>query len=86
MPRCVFELASRCAGSATGILGRQPPSSRWTCRAVGRSCGMGAKYFPTIKDLKASQRFQQKQRQQPRAKKVTVAPIHAPKRAKKPQS
>lgn len=27
-----------------------------------RPSGMGAKYLPTIKDLKASQRFQQKQR------------------------
>jgi hypothetical protein len=26
-----------------------------------RPSGMGAKYLPTIKDLKASQRFQQKQ-------------------------
>jgi hypothetical protein len=26
-----------------------------------RPCGMGAKYLPTIKDLKASQRFKQKQ-------------------------
>jgi hypothetical protein len=29
---------------------------------------MGAKYFPTIKDLKANQRFQQKQAALPKAK------------------
>jgi hypothetical protein len=28
---------------------------------TGGLAGMGAKYLPTIKDLKASQRFQQKQ-------------------------
>lgn len=31
-------------------------------RNVGGLGRMGAKYLPTIKDLKASQRFQQKQR------------------------
>jgi len=30
---------------------------------------MGAKYLPTIKDLKASQRFQQKQKPLPKFKK-----------------
>ncbi len=32
---------------------------------------MGAKYIPTIKDLKASQRFQQKQKPLPKFKKST---------------
>ncbi len=31
---------------------------------------MGAKYLPTIKDLKASQRFQQKQNPLPKFKKA----------------
>jgi hypothetical protein len=31
---------------------------------------MGAKYLPTIKDLKASQRFQQKQNPLPKFKKM----------------
>jgi len=35
--------------------------------------GMGAKYLPTIKDLKASQRFQQKQKPLPQFKKSTGA-------------
>jgi hypothetical protein len=30
--------------------------------------GMGAKYYPTVKDMKASQRFLQKQRALPKAK------------------
>jgi hypothetical protein len=29
---------------------------------------MGAKYYPTVKDMKASQRFLQKQRTLPKAK------------------
>jgi hypothetical protein len=33
--------------------------------------GMGAKYLPTIKDLKASQRFQQKQNALPKLKKTS---------------
>jgi hypothetical protein len=33
--------------------------------------GMGAKYLPTVKDLKASQRFQQKQNPQRRFKKTS---------------
>jgi len=32
--------------------------------------GMGAKYYPTVKDMKASQRFLQKQRALPKAKKT----------------
>ncbi len=35
---------------------------------------MGAKYLPTIKDLKASQRFQQKQHPLPFFKKPSAAP------------
>lgn len=34
---------------------------------------MGAKYLPTIKDIKASQRFQQKQSGQPKLKKTPAA-------------
>lgn len=33
---------------------------------------MGAKYYPTIKDQKASQRFQQKQNQLHKQKKASV--------------
>jgi hypothetical protein len=36
---------------------------------------MGAKYLPTIKDLKASQRFQQKQKPLPQFKKMTDAQV-----------
>lgn len=36
---------------------------------------MGAKYFPTIKDLKASQRFQQKQKAQQKPAKTTGVPL-----------
>jgi hypothetical protein len=32
---------------------------------------MGAKYLPTIKDLKASQRFQQQQARQPKSEKTS---------------
>jgi hypothetical protein len=42
---------------------------------------MGAKYLPTIKDLKATQRFQQKQKALPKLKKPPVGP--APKEEKK---
>jgi hypothetical protein len=35
---------------------------------------MGAKYLPTIKDRKASQRFQQKQNPLPFAKKPSALP------------
>ena len=35
---------------------------------------MGAKYLPTIKDMKASQRFQQKQNPLPKFKKSGGAP------------
>ena len=42
---------------------------------------MGAKYLPTIKDLKASQRFQQKQNLRPKSKKTTDS--SAPKTGKK---
>jgi hypothetical protein len=34
---------------------------------------MGAKYLPTIKDIKASQRFQQKQKSLPKFKKAADA-------------
>lgn len=34
---------------------------------------MGAKYLPTIKDLKATQRFMQKQKPLPKFKKATGA-------------
>jgi len=36
--------------------------------------GMGAKYFPSIKDMKANLRFQQKQKTQPSTKKTTALP------------
>jgi hypothetical protein len=36
---------------------------------------MGAKYLPTIKDLKANQRFQQKQKPLPQFKKMTDAQV-----------
>lgn len=35
---------------------------------------MGTKYLPTIKDLKASQRFQQKQNPLPKFKKAGMQP------------
>jgi hypothetical protein len=38
-----------------------------------RAVAMGAKYLPTIKDLKASQRFQQKQNPLPKFKKAGAA-------------
>jgi hypothetical protein len=41
-------------------------------RAAAKICGvgqMGAKYLPTIRDLKASQRFQLKQSELPKLKK-----------------
>lgn len=43
---------------------------------------MGAKYYPTIKDLKASQRFQQKQNQLQKQKKA-AAPLTQPVKAEK---
>jgi hypothetical protein len=40
---------------------------------------MGAKYYPTIKDQKASQRFQQKQQVLPKTKKSPDAkPVKKP--------
>jgi hypothetical protein len=42
-------------------------------RFVAGLADMGAKYLPTIKDLKASQRFQQKQKPLPQFKKSTGA-------------
>jgi hypothetical protein len=51
---------------------------------------MGAKYLPTIKDLKASQRFQQQQARQPRIKKpcgdqpTTQGKRSSPANAKRP--
>jgi hypothetical protein len=39
-------------------------------RIFARFVGMGAKYYPTVKDQKANQRFLQKQRAQPKPKKV----------------
>ncbi|MEO7796259.1 MAG: hypothetical protein ABIY47_00875 [Opitutaceae bacterium] len=44
--------------------------------------GMGAKYLPTIKDLKASRRFQEKQNPLPFTKKPTG--MKAAKKTKKP--
>lgn len=38
---------------------------------------MGAKYIPTIKDLKANQRFQQKQLALARERKAGAAPVPA---------
>jgi hypothetical protein len=38
-------------------------------RNVARLARMGAKYLPTIKDLKAARRFQQKQKPLPKFKK-----------------
>lgn len=43
---------------------------------------MGAKYYPTIKDQKASQRFQQKQNQLQKQKKA-AAPLAQPVKAEK---
>jgi hypothetical protein len=43
--------------------------------------GMGAKYYPTIKDMKASQRFQQKQAARPKAQKsAEVKPVKTDKK------
>ena len=42
-------------------------------RDIGGFGAMGAKYFPTIKDLKANQRFQQKQNPLPKFKKSSDA-------------
>jgi hypothetical protein len=42
-------------------------------RFIDGLAGMGAKYLPTIKDLKASQRFQQKQKPLPQFKKSAAA-------------
>jgi hypothetical protein len=45
---------------------------RFWLRAAAKICGvgrMGAKYLPTIRDLKASQRFQLKQSELPKLKK-----------------
>jgi len=39
-------------------------------RVFGGFVGMGAKYYPTVKDQKANQRFLQKQRAQVKPKKV----------------
>jgi hypothetical protein len=43
---------------------------------------MGAKYLPTIKDLKASQRFQQKQHPLPFFKKPSGKPATKPAKKK----
>ena len=40
---------------------------------MARLSRMGAKYLPTIKDIKASQRFQQKQSLRPTTKKSASA-------------
>jgi len=43
--------------------------------------GMGAKYYPTIKDMKASQRFQQKQAARPKVQKpAEVKPVKTDKK------
>jgi len=44
---------------------------------------MGAKYLPTIKDIKATQRFQQKQSSLPKLKKAGPAAQGAKKSKKK---
>jgi len=49
-------------------------------REIGGLVAMGAKYYPTIKDQKASQRFQQKQNQLQKQKKV-AAPLAQPEKA-----
>ena len=51
-------------------------------REIGGLGCMGAKYYPTIKDQKASQRFQQKQNQLHKQKKAAV-PLAAPVKAEK---
>jgi hypothetical protein len=43
-------------------------------RIIYGLAGMGAKYLPTIKDLKANQRFRQKQARLPKAKKPAGDP------------
>ena len=43
-----------------------------------RPCGMGAKYLPSIKDQKASQRFQRKQAAQVRPTKMAGAQVVKP--------
>ncbi len=57
--------ASREAKFRVVPAGTDEPASARICllarRFIGGLAGMGAKYLPTIKDLKASQRFQQKQ-------------------------
>jgi uncharacterized membrane protein YebE (DUF533 family) len=48
---------------------------------IGGLAGMGAKYYPTIKDMKASQRFQQKQAARPKAQKpAEVKPVKTDKK------
>jgi len=49
-------------------------------RVIDRPARMGAKYLPTIKDQKASQRFQEQQNRRAREKKLA-----APAPAKKPK-
>ncbi|MBK9991174.1 MAG: hypothetical protein IPP19_10680 [Verrucomicrobia bacterium] len=58
---------------------------RFWLRSGARSTAfesMGAKYYPTIKDQKASQRFQQKQNQLQKQKKA-AAPLAQPEKAEK---
>gem|GEM_PF-1698221 len=52
-------------------------------RLLAGLAGMGAKYYPTVKDLKASQRFLQKQRALPKVKK-SANPKSVQKEEKKP--
>jgi hypothetical protein len=51
-------------------------------RIIDRLERMGAKYLPTIKDLKASQRFQEKQKKQSPLKKSVAAPPAKPSKKK----
>jgi hypothetical protein len=51
-------------------------------RKISGLGGMGAKYYPTIKDQKAGQRFQQKQNQLQKQKKA-AAPQTQPVKAEK---
>ena len=64
---------------ATGLL-IVPPGTNLVARRgnLGGLDGMGAKYLPTHKDLKASQRFQQKQNPLHKFKKTPAAAAKKP--------
>jgi hypothetical protein len=62
------------------------PAGDSDCRRFAFTTGlrrMGAKYIPSIKDLKANQRFQQKQSSLPKPKKASGAQPAAKKAEKK---